>query len=122
MEFNPKADNNLKYEIGQRIRSASKGPVKSLARDLSYSEKQIRRYISGQTLPSTDFLMRLSKNRGVSIDYILFGNSQESNINHVNLDFNTIKKLSLDSQNTLDNIIRELFELEIKLKENTKND
>ncbi|MBO9131435.1 helix-turn-helix transcriptional regulator [Bacillus sp. 165] len=121
LDFNPNKDSSLKKKIGERIKKYKKGTVKSLSQDLSYSEKHIYRYISGKTLPSTDFLMRFSRTRGVSVDLILFGQNQGQN-DYTVLDLNTFKELSSDSQNILNTIARELWELEARLKGGGKNE
>lgn len=61
-------------EIGQRIRKLRGGDNQTeFAKMLEVTQGQLSRYEAGTASPSLDVLVRLRKNKGRTIDWILIG-------------------------------------------------
>jgi len=65
-------------ELGQRIRERRKAldiTQEKLARDLKVTPQHISAIEKGKRVPSLDFITRMAKELGVSIDYLVSGSN-----------------------------------------------
>lgn len=106
-------------DVGKRIRNLRK--TKQLtacdfAEQIGIAPRTLSKYENGHTSPNIDFLVRVATNYNVSLDYIVFGVSNEKDSQ---FKYHILNNLSDDGKKALLSIAKEIEMLEKKLKEDS---